>query len=55
MNRPGLVGIGVEHQGEDNGDARFSQTMPPLARENLFWKRICNINAVLILAFASFL
>ncbi|CAF1301950.1 unnamed protein product [Rotaria magnacalcarata] len=46
---------GVEHQGEDNGDATFSQTTPPLARENLFWKRICNINAVLILAFASFL
>ncbi|CAF3529565.1 unnamed protein product [Rotaria socialis] len=46
---------GVEHQGENNGDATVAQTMPPLARENLFWKRICNINAVLILAFASFL
>ncbi|CAF3318341.1 unnamed protein product [Rotaria socialis] len=46
---------GVEHQGENNGDTTVAQTMPPLARENLFWKRICNINAVLILAFASFL
>jgi hypothetical protein len=43
---------GVEHQGEDNNK---EVVIPPLAPENLFWKRICNINAVIILAFASFL
>jgi hypothetical protein len=29
--------------------------MPPLAPENLFWKRICNINAIVIIAFCTFL
>ncbi len=42
---------GVEHQSE----ATTIPTMPPLAPENLFWKRICNINAIVIIALCTFL
>ncbi len=46
---------GVEHQGEDNNKLTVTTIMPPLAPENPFWKRICNINGVIILAFCAFL
>ncbi len=46
---------GVEHQGEADNKAAATLTMPPLAPENPFWKHICNINAVIILAFCAFL
>ena len=45
---------GVEHQG-GNEQTTTTPVMPPLAPENLFWKRICNINGVIILAFCAFL
>ncbi len=46
---------GVEHQGEDDNKSTVTTIMPPLAPENPFWKRICNINGVIILAFCAFL
>ncbi|CAF1436999.1 unnamed protein product [Rotaria sordida] len=45
---------GVEHQGEDDDKAAVTSTMPPLTPENPFWKYICNINSVLIIAFCAF-
>ncbi len=46
---------GVEHQIEDDNKAVTTSTMPLLAPENLFWKRICNINAIVIIALCTFL
>ena len=46
---------GVEHQNEMDDQATSASVPPPLALENPFWKRICNINAVLIVAFCTFL
>ncbi len=46
---------GVEHQGEYDSNQPVIPAIPLLAPDNLFWKRICNINAVIILAFSSFL
>ncbi|CAF3674837.1 unnamed protein product [Rotaria sordida] len=45
---------GVEYQGEDDDKAAVTSTMPPLTPENPFWKYICNINGVLIIAFCAF-
>jgi hypothetical protein len=41
---------GVEHT--DDVDA---PTMPPLAPEKTLWRRLCNINGIVILAFCAFL
>lgn len=46
---------GVEHQADYDGNEAIAPTMPPLAKENLFWKRISNVNGVLIVAFCAFL
>lgn len=46
---------GVEHQGDVDSNATVTPIIPPLAPENPFWKRICNVNAVVILAFCAFL
>lgn len=46
---------GVEHQSENDNTTAIIPTIPSVAAENLFWKRICNINAIIILSFSSFL
>lgn len=46
---------GVEHQGELDSEETDTPILPPLTPESPFWKRICNINAVIILAFCAFL
>lgn len=46
---------GVENRNDRNSPSNALITMPPLATENLFWKRICGVNGVLILAFCAFL
>jgi hypothetical protein len=46
---------GVEHQGEVDDKAAIIPAMPPLTPENPFWKRICNINGVIILSFSFFI
>jgi hypothetical protein len=46
---------GVEHQGDIDNIAAVTPIMPPLKPENPLWERICNINAVIILAFCAFL
>ncbi|CAF0903357.1 unnamed protein product [Adineta steineri] len=46
---------GVEKSKDGNNQANALITMPPLAAENVFWKRICNINGIFILAFCAFL
>ena len=46
---------GVEHQAKEDDRVDVIPTMPSLAPENLFWKRICNVNALIIIALSSFL
>ncbi|CAF1014490.1 unnamed protein product [Adineta ricciae] len=46
---------GVEHQTRNDDRVEVIPTMPSLAPENLFWKRICNANALIIIALSSFL
>ncbi|CAM2718937.1 unnamed protein product [Rotaria socialis] len=46
---------GVEHQDDNQNGTSDTVTMPPLATENLFWKRFCNLNGVIILGFCAFL
>ncbi|CAF1180162.1 unnamed protein product [Rotaria magnacalcarata] len=46
---------GVEHQDDNQNETNDTVTMPPLATENLFWKRFCNLNGVIILGFCAFL
>ncbi|CAF4137286.1 unnamed protein product, partial [Adineta steineri] len=46
---------GVEKSKDGNNQANALITMPPLAAESAFWRRICNINGIFILAFCAFL
>ncbi|CAF0983797.1 unnamed protein product [Adineta ricciae] len=46
---------GVEQPNDQNGQTTTITSIPLLAAENMFWKRICNYNGVLILAFCAFL
>ncbi|CAF0981358.1 unnamed protein product, partial [Rotaria sordida] len=46
---------GVEHIDDRNNQTNANEIIPPLIIENLFWKRICNLNGVIILGFCAFL
>ncbi|CAF1234686.1 unnamed protein product [Rotaria sordida] len=46
---------GVEHIDDRNNQTNANEIIPPLITENLFWKRICNLNGVIILGFCAFL
>ncbi|CAF2678404.1 unnamed protein product [Rotaria sp. Silwood2] len=46
---------GVEHIDDRDNQTDAKATIPPLATENSFWKRICNLNGVIILGFCAFL
>ncbi|CAF3377085.1 unnamed protein product [Rotaria sp. Silwood2] len=46
---------GIEHQGEDDNKAATMPAMPSLAPDKSFWKHICYVNGVVLLAFCTFL
>ncbi|CAF3544229.1 unnamed protein product [Rotaria sp. Silwood1] len=46
---------GIEHQGEDDYKAAVIPVMSSLTPNEPFWKHVCNINGVVILAFCAFI